>query len=407
MGAAVVSESKLSYEQTKELARSDNADERLALAKRPDVRPEVLYFLAEDSDASVRRYIAQNPATPIHADAILARDKDDDVRVHVAQKISRAVPKLETEKQDRLGGLALEILETLVEDQLPRVREMLAEELKDNPHAPKIVIDRLAQDTELSVAGPILKYSPLLSQEDLLRLIASAPADGALSFIAQRKQVTASVSDALVSSRDVKSVATLLKNPGAQIREDTLDQIVDMAEAIEPWHEPLVLRETLPPHVAKRVAGFVATSLLNILAERKDLDSETALEVSLTLQKRIEQGSRVTLKEDQDPSQKAKSPHEMDEEEIVHAIEMGNRPQVIKALVHRSALGDKTVEKIIKSKNPRAVVALTWKAKLTMRTALRIQRRIANIPGRQIINARGGTDYPFGEEDMTLLLEMF
>lgn len=401
----MVTGAPLTYDETKELAQSENAKDRLSLARRSDVRPEVLYFLAEDNDLDVRRHIAQNPATPLQADVLLARDDDADVRVNVAQKVSRAIPNLGEDKQSKLGDLALEVLEILVTDQLPRVRAMIAEELKETPNAPKTIIDKLAFDQDLSVAGPILKFSPLLSEEDLLRLIATAPADGALSFIAQRNQVVASISDALVSSRDVRAVAELLKNPGAQIREDSLDRIVSMADDIETWHEPLVLRSEVPPHMVKRIAGFVATSLLNILAERKDLDSQTAHELSLTLKRRInEEGSSKT--EEEIPIVEPKA-EEMDEDQIVDAIEMGNKKLVTRALAYRSSLGEATVVKILKSLNPRAVVALCWKSELSMRTALRVQRRIANIPGRQIINARGGTDYPLGEEDMSLLLEMF
>ena len=48
------------YEDAKRLARSDDVNARRKLALRADMRPEILYFLAEDKDAQVRRAIAGN-----------------------------------------------------------------------------------------------------------------------------------------------------------------------------------------------------------------------------------------------------------------------------------------------------------------------------------------------------------
>ncbi|MEE8351224.1 MAG: hypothetical protein V3R37_03420 [Rhodospirillales bacterium] len=37
---------------------------RRKLALSDDLKPEILYYLAEDSDAKVRKAVAQNPAAP-------------------------------------------------------------------------------------------------------------------------------------------------------------------------------------------------------------------------------------------------------------------------------------------------------------------------------------------------------
>ena len=50
------------------------------LARHPGTRPEVLYFLAEDSSNDVRLEIAINERTPRQADLILAGDGDDQIR---------------------------------------------------------------------------------------------------------------------------------------------------------------------------------------------------------------------------------------------------------------------------------------------------------------------------------------
>ena len=64
----------LSYAEAKELAGNEDIEVRRNLAARTDIKPEILYFLAEDPDPEVRRRIAANKATPGHADLLLAAD---------------------------------------------------------------------------------------------------------------------------------------------------------------------------------------------------------------------------------------------------------------------------------------------------------------------------------------------
>ncbi|MBT6094756.1 MAG: hypothetical protein HOH04_07725 [Rhodospirillaceae bacterium] len=64
---ADVNSASISYEDAKQLAVHDDASVRANLARRDDVPPEVLYFLAEDGDADVRRAVAENMAAPVCA----------------------------------------------------------------------------------------------------------------------------------------------------------------------------------------------------------------------------------------------------------------------------------------------------------------------------------------------------
>ena len=52
----------MNYRTAKQLARNGNPEVRRDLATRDDVRPEILYFLADDPAVGVRR--AKFPAAP-------------------------------------------------------------------------------------------------------------------------------------------------------------------------------------------------------------------------------------------------------------------------------------------------------------------------------------------------------
>ena len=81
LGGGVGLPPSISYGEARELAAHDDVAVRAALARRSDVRPEILYYLADDPSEDVRRAIAENATTPAHAHPILARDASDDVRV--------------------------------------------------------------------------------------------------------------------------------------------------------------------------------------------------------------------------------------------------------------------------------------------------------------------------------------
>jgi uncharacterized protein (DUF2336 family) len=53
-------------------------------------------------------------------------------------------------------------MERLAHDAVPRVRAILAEQIKASSQAPAHVVEVLAQDCELIVRAPILECSPLL-----------------------------------------------------------------------------------------------------------------------------------------------------------------------------------------------------------------------------------------------------
>jgi uncharacterized protein (DUF2336 family) len=393
----------IAYGRSKELARHQDAAVRRQLAARPDVRPEVLYYLAEDTTAEVRRAIAANLATPRQADLLLAHDHDEEVRVDLARKIARLVPELDAEEREAVHEATVAVIEVLARDQAVRVRRTVAEALKDRTGAPPQVIQTLARDIELSVAAPVLQFSPLLSDDDLLAIIASAPVQGALAVIAKRRQVAERVSDAIVTAaidrpEEQIAITALLENPSAQIREETLDRILDHAPATRQWHAPLVRRPRLSLGAVRRLAQFVARTLLDQLQQRSDLDPAAAREVAEVVRRRL-----TEEEEEDDDESEADGP----DRPLEGTIAAGDRRGTVRGLAQATGFTELQVEKFIDSHSAKGVVALAWKAKLPMRQAVQLQLRIGGISPRSTLNPRGGTDYPMSEEEMNWQIEFF
>src|SRR5262249_24026085 len=146
----------------------------------------------------------------------------------------------------------------------------------------------LARDLEDVASVPILEYSPLLSDNDLIEIVATARAQGAIAAVARRRGLDERVSEVVVASLDIPAVAALLANPSARIREETLNKIIDHAAEIEPWHGPLVMRTDLSVRALKRIAAFVGSALIEQLNKRHNLDDETRTHLKSALKARLE-----------------------------------------------------------------------------------------------------------------------
>ena len=410
----LVKPAELPYDKAKKMASHTDVAVRRELAGREDLKPEILYYLAEDNDPGVRRVIAANSTAPRHADLLLAGDADSEVRVGLAEKIALLAPGLSDNEQDKIRRMTYEALEILARDQVTKVRQIIAETLKDFADAPAEVIRNLARDVELVVSAPILEYSPVLTTEDLLEIIASDPMHGAIVAVSRRRNIDDAVTDAIIRTDNVEIIAELLGNKSAQIREETLDKIIDNAADVEQWHEPLVHRPQLPSGAAPKLARFVAENLLDILTARQDLDSDIAEEVRNIVNRRLaesadESGGNTVpdhIPGDQlAKASKMKKAGTLTEDAINDALQSADYDFAAAALVELSGITPLTVMKAVSSRNAKGIVAISWKAKLSPWIVEQLQLRLCRIPRKDVLVTPEGADYPLTEEEMNWQLE--
>lgn len=377
-------------------------NKRRVLAANPDTQPEVLYYLVEDSQPEIRAAVASNPSTPPQADLLLVDDKDDEVRQELARKIGRLMPGLQTARQAKLREMTLEALQRLSEDGMPLVRAALSETIKEMDCIPKELVLRLAKDVEEIVAAPILEYSPLLNDADLVEVMAAGVTIGALPAIAKRHGIGAEVADHVIASADMPSIATLLRNKSAEVREGALHKVAADAEDAKDLHEPLVMRPELSQRTMRRIASFISRSLLEQLSERSGLDNKTRRVLAEQVSERLSEDKDADEKLDAEFADHLNKQGKLDNEVVCGAIEKNRRSFVVHALALLSKRSDAAVERILEMQNGKATVALTYQAGLPMRTALLMQQRIAKVPPSQIVPARNGVDYPMSPDEMEI-----
>lgn len=426
----------LDYQQAKDLARHENPDVRRELAARQDVAPEILYFLADDDDPAVRRALVNNQNTPALAHLVLVEDMDEGVRADLAGRIVRLAPGLAPDERDRARLAAYQVLERLAQDHLPRIRKILSDALKDVVDAPPEVISRLARDVEEAVSAPILEFSPVLRDEDLLDIISESPTTAALSAISRRRRVAADVADAIAATDDITAIGVLLGNSSAQLREETLDALISRSEPVPVWHEPLVQRPALHKDAAARLARFVADRLIQVLLEREDLSPETLQEVKRVVHRRLEEteNGEVARHHEEEEPQFFKAP-EVEEETAIHwtdvvreawqrASDLGQRGELSEAVILQSVkrgeeefvaaaiavradLPLAVVQAAIRAQSARGTTAVVWKAGLSPTASVQVQSRIGRVPPPELISAAEDDTFGLSESEMEWQLEMY
>ncbi|GER06756.1 hypothetical protein GCM10007972_12440 [Iodidimonas muriae] len=397
------------YLEARRLLEAGAVADRRALAENTKTRPEVLYYLAEDADRQVRKKVATNDNTPHQADMILTTDPDEEVRVELARKIARLVPGLPDLEQEKLRTRICTVIERLAQDSLPKVRAILAEEIKNSTAVPKSVVLQLARDVEETVACPILEYSPLLNDDDLKEIIAAGLTENALVSVARRETVSEDLADDVAATLEIPAVAALLANPNAQIREETLDSIIDQAREVKSLHRPLAMRPSLSIRAMKRIAGFVASALVHHMINANALENSAAENILERVRARI-MSERVDDTEAQRLLEQARDYHArgmLDDAFIVNGIENNQRELLIQCLGVMADIDAKVVRQILHSKSGRAVTALAWKAGLSMRTAFQIQTELALVSPSQLVAAKNGETYPLDDSEMVWQLSYF
>ena len=254
------------------LARESDTATRAMLARNATTPHEVLAYLSQDPEPRVRASVVANSRVPLSVLQNLSGDEDAAVREALAKRVADILPGLTNSAHDRLTQVVQPILLRLVEDSIAQIRFIIADAAKTLSAVPHDAVLRMAMDTEIRVAEPVIRLSPVLTEEDLLTLVASPPAAGTLQAVARRAGIGEAITDALIAQGDRAAISLMLENPSAKIRPASMEDVVNRARFNPEWFPSLMGRNGLTPDTAIRLAGVVADTLLRPLMQRQDVD---------------------------------------------------------------------------------------------------------------------------------------
>ena len=180
----------------------------------------------------------------------------------------------------REAAIAAGILEILAQDVELAVRRALAEHVKECPFLPREIALVLARDIEDPVALPILEYSPVLEDDDLIACVAGG-ATQRQRAIARRVSVPAAVADALAATAKREVVGAVLGNRGAAIEELTLHRILEQFRGDETIERLAVERPSLPLTVCEVLISRLSGALRDRLVAQHQIPAVLAEELAL------------------------------------------------------------------------------------------------------------------------------
>ena len=218
-------------------------------------------------------------ASKLHKLTELAKEKSSDRRRDLLREVTDlffdAPPAVESEAQSQFD----DILRTLANETAHDARAELADRFADTPFAPKGLIRQLAADA-IEVAAPILSRSSVLTEEDLVTIVHET-GQAHIQAIAKRETVSERLSHAIVEKGDDDTVATLIRNDGAQLSRSTYEQVARRAEDSEILQEPLVERADAPADLLNDLMVVVGRTLRDKISQRFDKLEPGVLEAAL------------------------------------------------------------------------------------------------------------------------------
>jgi uncharacterized protein (DUF2336 family) len=174
-------------------------------------------------------------------------------------KTLRALTDVFVDVADRLPDELVEvfgdIISYLIETIEPEALIALADKLAPLPKAPADVVQRLANDPNIAVAGTVLTHSERLTSPELAELAASKDEKHLLA-IAARKRLESLVTDALLQRRNAEVTRALAGNAGAAFSDEGFGLLLESGANDSPTAEKLIQRADITPaHVSALVAG--------------------------------------------------------------------------------------------------------------------------------------------------------
>lgn len=205
------------------------------------------------------------------------------VRADTAAKVAGEMRDGALSKNERV--IAEDIFRVMVNDVEVLVRETVSKSILNIPDVSSDIACTLALDENDSVALPVLEFSNVLTDKDLVKIVNKSRPERRQA-IARREEIAEVVSEALVEKGDEDTVVALVSNTGARISAETFDKVVDKFGESERIQYNLVRRESLPLIVAERLVEKVSLNIKDYLVSHHELSPELASDLLLDSRER-------------------------------------------------------------------------------------------------------------------------
>jgi uncharacterized protein (DUF2336 family) len=162
----------------------------------------------------------------------------------------------------------------LLDDPSPLVRQAMADVFASSAHAPAVIVQALAVD-QASVARPVLEYSPLLIDADLVDIIATGNSEVQCA-IARRTKLPASVCAAIAEVGTAAAALELIANASARLEPISYSRIVERHGHLPVIREKMLMMEDLPSAIRLALVAKLSETLTQFVVGRNWLSADRA-----------------------------------------------------------------------------------------------------------------------------------
>src|SRR6202041_1856787 len=166
----------------------------------------------------------------------------------------------------------------LLDDPSPLVRRAMAEVFARSQEAPAAIVQALALD-QSSVALPILEYSPLLIDADLVDIAATGDSETQCA-IARRLNLPASVCAAIAEVGTAAAALELIENAYAELAPFSWDRIVERHGHLAAIRESMLVLEDLPAATRVALVAKLSDTLAQFVVAKNWLSADRAERVA-------------------------------------------------------------------------------------------------------------------------------
>jgi uncharacterized protein (DUF2336 family) len=174
----------------------------------------------------------------------------------------------------------VELFDRVLIDLVPhtkiRARADLAEQIAPIANAPRALIGHLAREDDISIAGPVLRSSPVLEEQVLVE-IARMKGQGHLLAMTERPQLSSDLTDVIVRRGDRDVVRRAAANAGALFSQAGYSTLIKRAGKDGVLTLAVGQRGELPDHVLKDLLAGSPDSVRRHLFEMAKPERQAAI----------------------------------------------------------------------------------------------------------------------------------
>ena len=150
------------------------------------------------------------------------------------------------------------------------IRKLLSQRLAAVDWAPRTLVNVLALD-EIEIARPVLAASPILEDEDLMRVLLQATLEHQIE-VARRPSLGARVADAIIDRGEPATLTALASNRTAELSLDGIRRLVEHSRRVAALRAPLTRHPKLTEQLAEQMYQWVGEALRQSICARFQID---------------------------------------------------------------------------------------------------------------------------------------